>query len=246
MGARAQGMGHASACLYDVWALNNNVAGLAKTTSPGAGVSYHAIPTFPPFNRMSAVASVPLGWGVAGASLFRFGDDLYSEQIVSLGFANSFGLASLGLKVNYLQYRAEGLDTRGALSVSFGGIAHLTEQLSFGAHVINLNQPVINAQTGDRLPTLLTTGLTVQLSPNVIAAAEIEKDIDRSPTMKAGFEYQVLKKIALRGGFNIHPQSGFVGIGARAKKFDVGYTLEMNRLFGASHQASITFNASGS
>jgi hypothetical protein len=241
MGARANGMAYASSCLADVWSLTNNVAGLVKADCAAGAFSYHAIPSFKSFNRTAAVFAIPVKSGVAGAGVFRFGDDLYNEQTVSLGFANSFGLASLGVKVNYLQYHAEGIGTNTAFTVSFGGIAELTPQISVGAHIININQPVINELTEERIPTRLIAGMAFQPSDKTIIISEIEKDLEHSATWKTGLEYQVFKKIALRTGFNLNPEVAFFGMGFKARKFDLGYALQLNDPLGLSHQATVTY-----
>lgn len=241
MGARAHAMANASACVSDAWSLHNNIAGLAEVDGAAAGSSYHAIPSAKFFDRMAAVFAVPLKGGVAGAGLFRFGDDLYHEQIVSLGFANRFGLASLGLKLNYIQYGAAGMETRHALTASFGGIASLTPVLSFGAHVININQPIINERTGERLPTRLLAGMAFKPSEKLFVAAELEKDLAYTPSWKSGLEYQFLKRIAFRTGFQLHPQAGFFGFGFRGRKVVIDYALQFNAHTGISHQATFTF-----
>ena len=240
MGARAQGMGYASACLSDVWSLTHNVAGLAKTDHPTAAFSYHAIPSLKFFNRMAAVFAVPLKKAAAGGTLFRFGDDLYNEQVLSLGFANTFGLASLGLKANYIQHRSEGRETRAAFTLSFGGMASLTPQLCFGAHIVNINQPVIDERTGERIPTRLLAGLSLRPSDNLILSGEIEKDLEHPATLKTGLEYRVFKKVAFRTGFNLHPEAGFFGLGFKTQRFRLDYALQHNHALGLSHQASVT------
>ena len=241
MGARANGMANASSCLYDVWALTGNVAGLAKVDRPSIACSYHAIPSAKFFNRLAAVFALPLKTGVAAASAFRFGDDLYQEQSLSLGYANTFGLASLGLKVNYLQYRAAGVGTHAVFTASFGGIARLTPRLSFGAHIVNINQPIIHALTGERIPTRLITGVAFQPSEKLIATGEIEKEPGHPPTWKSAVEYQVFEKITFRTGYNLHPEAAFFGLGFTFRKFDLGYALQWNDPFGLSHQATVTF-----
>jgi hypothetical protein len=241
MGARAHGMGYASSGLSDAWSLTNNIAGLGKVEDASIAFSYHAIPSFPFFNRMAAAFVVPLKTGVAGASVFRFGDDLYNEQILSLGFANSFGLASLGMKLNYLQYHAEGMGTNTALTVSFGGIANLTPQVSVGAHIVNLNQPVINEWTGERIPTRLMAGVTFKPSNKLIIAGEIEKDLEYSPIWKSGLEYQLYKKISIRTGFNLNPESGFFGVGFKSRRFAFDYALQFAEALGISHEASVSY-----
>ena len=240
MGARAQGMGYASACLSDVWSITHNVAGLAKIDKSTAAFSYHAVPSLKFLNRTSAVFALPVKASAAGASLFRFGDDLYNEQVLSVGFANTFGLASLGLKVNYIQYRAEGRDTRAACTLSFGGLARLTAQLSFGAHIVNINQPVIDEQTGERIPTRLLAGLSAEPSDNLILSGEIEKDLQHPATMKSGLEYRAFKKFIFRTGFNLRPEAGFFGLGFKTRTLYLDYALQYNNALGLSHQASVT------
>lgn len=241
MGARAHGLANASSCLSGVWSLHNNIAGLADTDGAAAGFAYHAVPSFRSFNRMAAVFAAPLKSGVAGGGIFRFGDELYNEQIVSLGFANTFGLAALGLKVNYVQYQAEGLDTRSGFTVSFGGIATLTEHLFFGAHIVNINQPVIHSSTGERMPTRLLAALAYQPSEKLFVTMEVEKDIEYDPAWKSGMEYVFVKKVAFRTGFQLHPQAGFFGLGFKGRKFNLDYAMQFNAPSGFSHQATATY-----
>jgi hypothetical protein len=241
MGARAHALANASGCLSDVWSLHNNIAGLAETESASAGFTYHAVPSLKFFNRMAAVFAVPIKSGVAGAGIFRFGDDLYNEQIVSLGFANTFGLASLGLKVNYLQYHARGLETRAGFTLSFGGIATLAQNLFLGAHIVNINQPVIHSLTGERIPTRLLAGMAYKPSEKLFVATEVEKDIEYDPTWKSGMEYVFVKKVALRTGFQLHPQAGFFGMGFNGRKLNLDYALQFSPLSGLSHQATATY-----
>ena len=240
MGARAQGIGYASACVSDVWSMTSNVAGLAGIKTPVAAASYNTIPSFEPFNRIAAAFALPVISGGAGVSVFRFGDDLYNEHLVSIGYANKFGLASLGFKVNYLQYHAAGVATNSAVTVSFGGIATITPQLSFGAHIVNINQPVINELTGERAMTTLIAGIMLKLSETFAASGEVEKHIQHTPIVKAGMEYQAFKKICFRTGLNLNPQAGFFGLGFKLNRFDLGYAMQVSRITGVSHQATVT------
>lgn len=240
MGARSQGIGYASGCVEDVWAMTNNIAGLANGRAPVAAVSYNALPSFTPFNRMAAVFALPLLSGNAGVSAFRFGDDLYAEQTLSLGYADRFGLASLGVKLNYLEYRAEGFTATRALTLSFGGIATITPDLLFGAHIVNVNQPIVNELTGERAPTILFAGIAAKLSEKLMVAAELEKHLQHMPVAKAGFEYKAHRKITFRTGFNLNPQAGFLGLGFNVKRFDLDYAMQLTHAFGLSHQATVT------
>jgi hypothetical protein len=242
MGARSMGMAYASSCLHDEWAMLNNPAGLSVLKNVTSAFSYNAYPSFKTFNRMTATLSVPVKVGVAGVSVFRFGDNLYNEQIVSAGFANKFGLASLGLQVNYIQYEAQGFGNTGVVTVNMGGIATLTPQLMIGAHVTNVNQPKITS-TDDReyVPTILSAGIAVKPSEKLLLCSEIEKDLRRKTKFKGGVEYTPFKKFSIRTGVDLNPDAGFIGFGIRPRRLVIDYALEYNLLIGINHQATVSY-----
>lgn len=241
MGARAQGIANSSACISDAWSVFNNIGGLAKVEALTAAFTYDALPSFKPFNRMAAVVAMPVKFGVAGFGVFRFGDHLYNEQLISVGFSNSYGIASLGVKANYIQYNVEGFGTKGVISFSFGGIAKLTSQLSIGAHIVNINQPEISSYKDERLPTKLIAGVAFTPSDKVFLTTEIEKDLDYDATWKAGIEYIVHTKVIFRTGFNIHPNAGFIGLGFRPTKFAFDYAYQFQPDLGSRHQATVGY-----
>jgi len=241
IGARANGIGYASSCVTDEWSIFNNIGGLGKVKGTTAGFSYDARTTLRSANRMATVLAVPMKLGVVGAGVFRFGDDLYSEQILSTGFSNTFGIASLGIKLNYIQYRIQGFGSKGVPSISFGGVTQLTRQLSIGVHIINLNQPQISELNDQRIPTLLIAGIAFKPDDKVFLTTEIEKDLDYNAIWKAGLEYVAHKKVSFRTGFNLHPSAGFFGIGLKPKNFLVDYAFQYDPNLGGSHQASVGY-----
>ena len=241
MSARANGMGNAFTCLTDEWSVFNNIAGLSHVRKTTAAFSYDALPSLISANRMATVLAIPLTIGTAGIGIFRFGDDLYSEQIISTGYSSKIGLASLGLKINYIQYAAEGFGTTGVVSASFGGIAQLTPKLSVGAHITNLNQPRISALENEHIPTLLNVGISFAPSDKIFLTTEIEKDLDYKATWKTGVEYKAQKKMYFRTGFNAYPAAGYFGFGFKLKKIIIDYAFRYQPSIGGGHQASIGY-----
>ncbi len=239
MGSRAMAVGNAAACLSDEWSLINNPAGLAEIKNLSAAVAFYTIPSFKPFNRIAATASLPVIVGVAGAGFFKYGDDLYNEQLISIGYANKFGIASLGLKGNYVQYRLEGFGSAQAFTISFGGIASITPKLMIGAVIENINQPKLSSNSDERLPTRFKVGVGSKLSEKVLALVEVEKDFENSPLAKAGLEYALHKKVFARTGFNLNPRSGFGGLGFILRKFKLDYAFQFSEYLGAAHQATV-------
>ena len=241
MGARASGMGYASSCLSDEWSIFNNIGALATLKDLKASFTYDAHPSFKPFNKAALVVAVPFPIGVAGIGLYRTGDDLYNEQILTSGFSSKFGLASLGIKLNYIQYTIDGFGQKGLLSVSFGGVAELTPQLSVGAHIVNLNQPKISSLDDTRIPTLLVAGVSFKPSGKVVVVTELEKDLDYPLMWKTGLEYQAHKKFSIRTGFNVNPTGGFMGFGFNPRKFTLDYACQYRFNLGTRHQATVGY-----
>jgi hypothetical protein len=242
MGARATGLAYSSSTLSDEWSLLNNAGGLAKVNKLSTAFAYEISPALPGANRIAAIVNSPFGKiGTAGIGFFRFGDELYSEHVISGGFSNQFGITSLGIKVNYIQYRAQGFGTKRAWSFNFGGITQLTPKLSVGAYITNINQPEIATQNDERIPASLTAGVGFKPTDKVLLLAEVKKDLEHDATVKGALEYTVHKKVFFRTGFNVQPNASFFGIGYLAKRLKIDYGLQYNNAIGLNHQASAIY-----
>jgi hypothetical protein len=242
MSARANALGNASSCLSDEWSLFNNVGGLANVEDPRLAISYAKNAAMPEGDRMAAAVTVPLRYGTLGAGFFRFGDRLYNEQLFSAGFSNQFGLASLGIRLNVVQYNAEGFGTRSVVALSFGGIASLTPAIRIGAHIINVNQPIVSSDTNERLPTILVAGIAWIPNETIFITGEVEKDLEYKPIWKAGFEYKVFKRVTFSTGFDLSPVAAFFGVGFQSSRMNLFYALEYSAISGTSHQVSVSYS----
>lgn len=241
MGARSAGMGYASSSLADEWSLLNNPGGIGKIKQANAAFAYELRPLFKGANRMAAVANIPFKWATISAGAFRFGDDLYSEQIISTGIGNQFGIASLGVKLNVVQYRSELYGTYHAFSLDFGGITQITDKLLVSAYVTNLNQAKINSETDEYLPTRLTAGVSYQPDEHIFITTELSKELEYEATWRTGLEYGFNKKIFFRTGFNLNPNAAFFGLGAHKKRVRIDYAICYNQFTGVAHQASASY-----
>lgn len=235
-------MGYSAACLQDDWSLFNNVAGLSFVKKTTLSSSYDARPQLQGANRMAFVATVPMSFGTSALGFYKFGDDLYNEQKASLGFSNRLGIASLGASINYLQFQALGFGTKGLLTFNLGGIANLTPNFFIGAHIQNVNQPVLSESSQERLSTLLTLGLGFAPTEKVWLSSEVQKEIENKSVYKLGVEYKPVKKFAARTGFNFRPDKLFAGVGFISSRLTIDYAYEYapNGL-GSSHQASLGY-----
>ena len=241
IGSRSLALGTTTACLQDEWSLFNNPAGLSGIKHTTAAFTYEAVPDFSPFNRTAALIAAPSSYGTFGFGMYRFGDDLYNEQIARAGFSNRFGLASLGVTANYVQYNVAGFGRKGFFTVGFGGMAMLTPELTIGAHIHNIYQPKINEGEKERLPTVMVAGAGYKAATNVFITAEVQKDLHNPGVWKAGVEYEPHPKAIFRTGFNLKPSAGFIGFGLRPKKFLLDYSYAYYMTIGAKHQATVGY-----
>jgi hypothetical protein len=239
MGPRANALGYAASCLRDTWSIFNNPAGISSASHAEVCFAYDATPGFASFNRMAVACTTPLLNGYFGGGIFRFGDELYSEQFFSAGYANKFGIASLGARVQYIQFKTENFGTKGVMTFSAGGIAELTSWLTIGAQIINATQPEITEN--EKLPTILILGISLKASEKVIVLTEIEKNINENPLIKGGLEYQIHKKIFLRTGFTPKPLAGFFGFGIQVKKIKFDYAFSYLTGIVTKHQAGFLY-----
>ncbi len=242
IGSRAAGMAYASACLQDEWSLFNNVAGLAKVKQSIIATSHEARPALTGANRSALTAALAFKPGTVGLGVFHFGDDLYSENRLSLAFSNQLGLAALGMSVNYVQYNALGFGTHHILSISAGGIATLSKRLLLGAHIQNMSQASLSESDEALNPTLITLGLAFIPSDKVLLSAQLEKDLVHPSTFKTGLEYKASKKFTVRTGFSLYPNNLYTGIGFAQRRLLIDYAYQYAFAgLGSAHQASIGY-----
>lgn len=237
MSARSAGLGYATTSLDGVWSLHGNPAGLSALKYLSCAFAYERQPALEAGDRTAAVISVPSGNGGAAVGAFRFGDELYSEESLSFGYSNRFGLASIGARVDVVQYRTEGYGIAHAISLTAGTMAYLSEHVVIGGCVSNVAQRQLN-QT-DKLPIKMTAGVMLRPSEKVVVVADLEKDIEYSPTVRAGIEYNAASKVHVRTGFNLFPNKAFAGIGLACWRLTADYAITYSNTLSYTHQVSI-------
>ena len=242
-GARAAGLGNASVTLPDLWALQNNVAGMADLKQPEVGAYVENRFGIRAFTTVALEAVYPTDkYGNYGLSLSRFGDELYSRQSVGLGVAHKLGQFSLGAKADVWQVSVKGYGSRKAVTLSAGLQAEVIPDLYFGAYAYNLNQAKLADLEDERLPTIMKAGLAYRPYKKLLLAIETEKNIDFDADFKAGLEYSLLQeKLALRTGFSTLTSKAVFGAGFRARQLQIDYAFGATTLLGQSHHLSIAY-----
>ena len=242
MGARSKGIGNSNSNIADEWSIFNNVGGLSGVENGLVFFGYDRYFGIDGFDKIAAGAIHPFKFGNVGVSVYRFGDELYNEQVVSAAFGNKVGFVRLGFKANYYQMSIDEFGTTGSLFFDFGGIVELIPKLSFGAFISNFTLSKLNNSEKTRLPVIMKAGLSYKPAKEVSLNLDLYKNVDYKPIVKAGIEYIIVKKFFLRTGINTNPFKSFFGAGLHLNRFKIDYAICTHEFLGSSHQATVSYN----
>jgi len=240
-GARSTGMANAHATLDDSWSIFNNVGAMGRLKNDQVFFSYDHRLGMKELTTLAAGAVIAQGFGVVGLGFSHYGGQLFNQQNLGIGFSNTFGIASFGFKVNYLQTNIEGFGRNARPVLEFGGVAELGPNLFFGAHIYNFNRARLSKISQDYLPTVVKAGLSYRTSEKLIVNVEAEKEIVLPPQFKMALEYNLLQRFWVRSGIHTNPNNLFFGMGFKPGKFHIDYAMSQNYRLGYTHHFSFNY-----
>lgn len=241
LGARSAGLGGASLTIRDEYGLFNNIAGISGISNPTAFAGFQDRYGVSEFQVIGGGALYPFSFGTTGIGFYKFGDENFSQQKIHLAVGNKIQMVSLGLGIDLVQYDIATIGTQQVIAIQFGGIAEITPQLLFGAHIFNLNQAELDNETGDRVPTIMKGGLSYLPTDELMLNLEVEKDLDFDEVVKFGIEYEVIDRVFLRTGISTDPFINAFGVGFHPKSFKFDYAFSRDANLGNIHELSISF-----
>lgn len=246
LGARPASYGGSGLLLRnDPWAALVNPAMYASINDISASAAY--IPgRFALSELQSSAATLifPSSIGAAAAAIHRFGFDLYAETTVSFSAAHTFGdRLAVGGTINWYHLSIERYGSASTAGITAGVRADITEKLSTGFVVSNINRPAIGSNR-NKLPQVIRAGLLYRPHPMINIAAEVEKDILFDPEFRFGAEYLLSEFFILRAGMNDRPARAAGGFTLAHPNIQVDYALQWHFELGQTHFITITFRLS--
>lgn len=240
-GARAIGMAGTAVLLRDIWAIQNNIAGIAKLENTEISAYFKNSYGMGGLNYGSFALAKPLKNGSLGFSFDRAGNNNLNEQRIGLGYAHNIDNISLGTKISLLQVTVKDLGVKTVAAFEFGGIVNLNEQLVFGAHIYNFSKAKVADYVDERFSTVMKAGISYQPYEKLIINVETEKNIEYDADLKVGLEYFVVENIAFRTGFATLTNSAYFGLGLKSKTTYFDYALSHHSYLGFSNHISLTY-----
>lgn len=243
LGAEAAGLGYANVAAKGRIGIFGNAASLAAVKNREILAGYDSKYGFlKGISTISAAYLHPFQSSSLAFSLSRFGDELFSQHKLSLSYGHQIDHFSIGVRASQHQYHMEGTDTRYTTVLDMGGMAQILPLLSFGVSITNLNQAVVSRETGERVPTILSSGFCFRPDEKLQTLMEVSYALEERPLLKAGVAYQPVKNFTFRSGANTSSLGQFyLGLGAAHSMIDFDYALETHNILGISQQFNVIY-----
>ncbi len=226
VGARSMSLANASVALTDVWSYHHNPGAVAGVEKTSFGVSYENRFMLKELQSQAFVMAHPLKKGVFSLGVQSYGYSMYRTNRLGAGYAMKLGdKIYAGVQINYLSLKINGYGSKGTVTGEAGILAKISEQVSFGFSVLNLNQAKLVTDQNDRFSTYLRLGLQYTVSSKVLLLAEAEKEVTSKLRPKGAMEYQFSEKFFLRIGAAANPVELTFGTGLvfnKMIKLDLG------------------------
>jgi hypothetical protein len=242
-GARSLGLGGASVTNKDVYAVVNNQAALGSISSYNLAIAAERRFMISTINSFGCMATIPTKTGTFGMAINYFGNSLYNEKKIGLGFGKKLGtIVQLGLQLNFFNRSISTIGAENAYSYEIGSLINLNKSLRIGMHLFN---PIVMKSVKDfqsELQPNAKLGLGWQISKKIFYAVEVQSDLLNQVSLKTGLEYNFYNKFYARVGYFTNPSSYTFGIGYYFKMLKFEMATSLHQVLGTSLQVGITYS----
>ena len=243
-GARQISLSNSDVALSnDVFSLFNNPAGLSQIDWREIGIYYSPAPFGLSELANGYVAYVePFNFGSIAVGGMTYGFDLYRETKLIVGYSYNYDNKFFaGVAINYHTFSIKNYGNTGKLYLNFGGLAYVTNQFRWGFSISNINRASVGKED-DQIPMIFSTGFSFDVINTLTLNIAVEKDIRYKPSLQTGIEYNIIKYLSLRIGFQNKPARYSAGVGINYSVVSLDYSFFTHQDLGLTHQAGITIS----
>jgi hypothetical protein len=222
------------------WSSFSNQALLAYNTSYLVGFNYENRFNIWELGTRTAGITIPAGRASLGFSYSHFGYSDFRRSMFGLacGMSLSEKIAA-GVQLDYFSEKTSGdYDNYQSVTCEAGVFFKPAEKVSIGIHLFN---PVPNSLRKTMMPSSIRAGAGIELSKVLFAGAEAEMSSGQKLILRTGFEYEVVKKLWLRGGFSTENASFTFGLGYLIKSLQIDLSFATHEKLGITSSASLIF-----
>jgi hypothetical protein len=230
-GAGEAGTGYVCVMKSSFWSSFHNQASLAFQPSFSAGFNYESRFAVKELGTRTAGIVIPSGKASFGAVYSYFGYPDFKREMagISCGLKLSEKLAA-GVQADYFGEKTYGeYANTGILTCEAGLIWLPSEDVRIGVHVFN---PLPASLNKAGLPLRVRTGAGISLGKNLFAGTEAEMSSGYKMLLRAGFDYEAMKKLWLHAGFSTEGNAFSFGLGYALKFMQVDVSFATHEKLG--------------
>lgn len=231
LGAREISLGQATSALPNsTWAVfaNPSMASESEKKVSFFGIRYYGLTEL---TDVAVAATYPTKFGVLGAGVYRFGDDLYNENQLRVSYKNSYQGFHYGAVINYNHVvQGDGHGSFGALGIDVGLAAEIIENLWIGAKAANVNQPKYGEfnNIAEEPVRDLSIGFSYLVSDLFLFTSDVYKDVRFPVSYRGGAEIKIIENLKARVGVTTEPLTFSAGFGYNTDLWGVNIVAQQH------------------
>ncbi len=209
-------MGGAAMALSDMESALYNIAALPAQQQTALTIAFNQPYTASEFATSHIGLALPLKTGTTAASITHYGNATYHEEQLTCSYALPLNKHLFtGISLVYLHAGTDDgyYEPQNLLSFSLALFYQPSEALSIGFRAYNPAAVRLSSSSVIHTPALFNLGIGYQLSDELLAVAEVEKNLYHNASLRMGVEYSFRQIFAARIGFVTEPLSYTFGLG---------------------------------
>lgn len=241
VGASSFAIGNAAVAIDEyLFALYYNPAALSAPEKFQIAFSLQNYFGIGELNAVDMTTNFTLAGHPLSFAINRFGNRIYQE--IQLTAGSRYKLlknCAIGFSVQCYILAIRQYGQTLAWGINLSVLYKLIPDVSVGALVTNLNQPVISA-AGEDLPQTMSIGFCYYPVPDLIVSFELYQDTRFSQEYRAGCSYQVIPFLTVRAGIEDQLNIYTYGLGINMNWINFDYALRTHPVLGVSHIATLS------
>lgn len=180
-----------------------------------------------------------------GLQLSRFGYREYNELLISSNLYKKLNqYISVGVRLNYLCWHySEEAHNKSVITGDIGLLVRPIEHLNVSVLAVNpLQTETKIGEEKEKLPVILSVGISYEIEKYLLLTAEVEKDFSYEPLYKCGLEYTPVKYLSVRAGMWAKPFTPTFGLGVHLLPFTVDLAVSKHSYLGYNSCCALQFN----
>lgn len=241
-GAPFTAIANASVAINNVWAANNNPAGLSFLTKTIVAAGYENKFLTKEFSASSLILALPFNKIVIGGSFQKYGIPDFSQIKTGISLSKSFGhTLSYGIRLNYHQINITGYNNEKTFSADCGIMYAINKKIWLAASLGNISQESFKTIHDQTIGAYIKFGASFLLNEKLTACSQIDKYTDNALDYRMGLDYKLLEILSLRGGLSFNTFRQYAGIGISHKKLVIDLAVSSHPVLSYSPQIALAY-----